>query len=291
MNKINSNPLYRLFVPKSLRTRIWKSYLQKKILNHYKSSKEKEIQDLIKNIRKNGLKIISNKLTRDYNQDEIKVGYDEKTKMKFVDFDNNKKIYFKKNWSKSRIQKAFNQLLIEQDENSPHRYLTEDFDVDKNTVVADIGCAEANFSLDIVDRVKHIYLFETNNVWDQPLKSTFQKFKNKVTIVNKKFSNKDTSNTVNGVKFLNDKGVNFIKIDVDGYEDEVMTNIEEMIKKTNNMKIALCTYHAQDDYNKYSKKLRSLGFEITHSKGYMIFYWDKNLKYPYLRRGLIRAKK
>ena len=167
----------------------------------------------------------------------------------------------------------------------------KDFDVDKNTVVADIGCAEANFSLDIVDRVKHIYLFETNNVWDQPLKSTFQKFKNKVTIVNKKFSNKDTSNTVNGVKFLNDKGVNFIKIDVDGYEDEVMTNIEEMIKKTNNMKIALCTYHAQDDYNKYSKKLRSLGFEITHSKGYMIFYWDKNLKYPYLRRGLIRAKK
>ena len=156
MNKLNSNPLYRFFVPKSLRTRIWKNYLQKKILSHYESSKDEEIQDLIKNIRKNGLKIISNKLTRDYNQEEINVSYDEKRKMKFVKFNNNKKIYFKKNWSKSRIQKAFNQLLIEQDKNSPHRYLSSDFDVDEETVVADIGCAEANFSLDIVDRVKHI---------------------------------------------------------------------------------------------------------------------------------------
>lgn len=291
MNKLNSNPLYRFFVPKSLRTRIWKNYLQKKILSHYESSKDEEIQDLIKNIRKNGLKIISNKLTRDYNQEEINVSYDEKRKMKFVKFNNNKKIYFKKNWSKSRIQKAFNQLLIEQDKNSPHRYLSSDFDVDEETVVADIGCAEANFSLDIVDRVKHIYLFETNNVWDKPLKSTFEKYKNKVTIVNKKFSNKDSSNTINGIKFLNDKGVNFIKIDVDGYEEEVMTNIDEMIKKTKKMKIALCTYHAQADYNKYSKILKSYGYEVTHSKGYMIFYWDKNLKFPYLRRGLIRAKK
>ena len=69
-----------------------------------------------------------------------------------------------------------------------------------------------------------------------------------------------------------------------------MTNIEEMIKKTKKMKIALCTYHAQADYNKYSKMLKSLDMRFMH-KGYMIFYWDKNLKFPYLRRGLIRAKK
>ena len=39
-------------------------------------------------------------------------------------------------------------------------YLTKKFNVNKNTVVADIGCAEANFSLDIVDKVKHIYLYD-----------------------------------------------------------------------------------------------------------------------------------
>ena len=291
MNKINSNFLYRLIVPKSIRTLVWKNYLQKKILSHYENSKDQEISDLVNNIKENGLKIISSKLKGDYNQEQINVNYDEENKMKFVDFDINKRIYFKKNWSKKRIQKAFNQLLIEQDENSPHRYLTEKFNVDDKTIVADIGCAEANFSLDIVDKVKHIYLFETNNVWEQPLKFTFEKYKDKVTIVNKKFSNVDSESSVNGCKFLKDKGVNFIKIDVDGYENEVMSNINEMIKNSNDMKVALCTYHAQEDYNKYSKILRSFGFEVTSSKSYMIFYWDKNLKFPFLRRGLIRAKK
>ena len=90
---------------------------------------------------------------------------------------------------------------------------------------------------------------------------------------------------------MKDKGVNFIKIDVDGYENEVMSNINEMIKNSNDMKVALCTYHTQEDYNKYSKMLRSFGFDVSSSKGYMIFYWDKNLEFPFLRRGLIRAKK
>ena len=291
MYKINSNPIYRLFIPKFLRTIIWKNYLKKKILSSYKNSQDKEIIELISSIKERGLHIISSKLKEHYDQDKINVNYDPQRKMKYVNFDKEKKIFFKKKWSKKRIQKAFNQLLIEQDENSPHRYLTKSFDVNENTIVADIGCAEANFSLDVVDKVKHIYLFETNNVWDMPLKSTFQKYSEKVTIVNKKFSNVDDSKSINGSKFLKDKGVNFIKIDVDGYEEEVMTNLESLIQKSKEMKIALCTYHAQADYEKYSKILKSFGFEVSHSNGYMIFYWDKNLDYPYLRRGVLRAKK
>ena len=291
MNKINSNPLYRLIIPKALRTFIWKKYLKKKILNSYKHSKDSEVIDIINNIKKNGLNIISNKLKNDYDQEKIQVDYDSEKKMKYVKFDYNKKIFFKKKWSTKRIQKAFNQLLIEQDENSPHRYLTKKFNVNKNTVVADIGCAEANFSLDIVDKVKHIYLFETNNIWEEPLKSTFEKYRDKVTIVNKKFSSKDSSSSINGSKFLKDKGVNFIKIDVDGYEEEVMSNLESIIRESREIKIALCTYHAQEDFDKYSHILQSYGFEVSNSNGYMIFYWDKNLVFPYLRRGVIRAQK
>ena len=184
-----------------------------------------------------------------------------------------------------------NQLYIEQDINSPHRYLTDDFNVDKETIVADIGCAEANFSLDIVDKVKHIYLFETNNVWEEPLNATFRKYKDKITIVNKKFSNTDSKNSINGSKFLKEKGVSFLKIDVDGHEDEVISNLEELISESKKMKIALCTYHSNDDFNKYSKLLQKYNYSIAHSKGYMIFYWDKKLDKPYLRRGVLRAKK
>jgi len=291
MQKINVNPFYRLIIPKPLRTYLWKIYLKKKILKEYSNSRDKEIIEIISNINENGIKIISSTLSRDYKEDEIEVLFDEALKLKYVNYKKGKPIYFKKKWSKSRIQKALNQLYIEQDINSPHRYLTDDFNVDKETIVADIGCAEANFSLDIVDKVKHIYLFETNNVWEEPLNATFRKYKDKITIVNKKFSNTDSKNSINGSKFLKEKGVSFLKIDVDGHEDEVISNLEELISESKKMKIALCTYHSNDDFNKYSKLLQKYNYSIAHSKGYMIFYWDKKLDKPYLRRGVLRAKK
>jgi len=291
MQKINANPFYRLIVPKSIRTYLWKQFLKKKILKEYSQSSDKEIIEIISNINENGIKIISSTLSMDYREDKIEVLFDKILKLKYVNYKKDKPIYFQKKWSKSRIQKALNQLYIEQDINSPHRYLTDDFNVDKNTIVADIGCAEANFSLDIVDKVKHIYLFETNNVWEEPLKATFKKHKDKITIVNKKFSNTDSKNSINGSKFLKDKGVNFLKIDVDGHEDEVMSNLEELISESKKMKIALCTYHSNNDFYKYSTLLQKYKYNISHSNGFMIFYWDKKLDKPYLRRGVLRAEK
>ena len=85
-----------------------------------------------------------------FNNELTLILLDESLKLKYVNYKKDKPIYFKKKWSKSRIQKALNQLYIEQDINSPHRYLTDDFNVDKDTIVADIGCAEANFSLFVI---------------------------------------------------------------------------------------------------------------------------------------------
>ncbi len=291
MQSINSNPLYRLFIPKPLRTYIWKKYLKSKIINTYKDTKNSEIKEIIKNIRKNGLQIIPSNLQKKYDEKEIQVYYDESKKLKYSNFMVDKKIYFKKEWSTKRIQKTLNQLLIEQDINSPHKYLTKKFNVDHNTIVADIGCAEANFSLEIVDKVKHIYLFETNKQWNKPLKATFEKYKKKVTIINKKFSNHNSNSHIDGSNFLKNKAINFLKIDVDGYEKEVMNSLNETIKKARRMKIALCTYHSNNDYKKYSELLKSLNYKVTSSKGYMIFYWDKKLSYPYLRKGVLRAEK
>ena len=291
MQKLNTNPLFRLLVPKSLRTFFWKKYLESNIINTYHDSDDDEIKDIINNIKKNGLQIISSTLKNEYKAENINVFFDKIKGLKYVNFKGNKKIYFKKRWSKKRIQRALNQLLIEQDINSPHRYLTNKFNVDKDTIVADIGCAEANFSLEIIDKVKHIYLFETNNVWDEPLKATFEKYKHKVTIVNKMFSNIDSEKSVDGGKFLKDKGINFLKIDVDGFEDEVMASIDEILKNSSKMKILLCTYHSDNDFKKYSRILKGYKYKVSNSKGYMIFYWDKKLDHPFLRRGVLRAEK
>jgi len=90
MYKINSNPIYRLFIPKFLRTIIWKNYLKKKILSSYKNSQDKEIIELISSIKERGLHIISSKLKGHYDQDKINVNYDPQRKMKYVNFDNEK---------------------------------------------------------------------------------------------------------------------------------------------------------------------------------------------------------
>ena len=55
------------------------------------------------------------------------------------------------------------------------------------------------------------------------------------------------------------------------------------------MRIALCTYHKNNDEKDFTALLQNCGFNVTASKGYMIHYYDKQMAAPYLRRGLIRA--
>ena len=57
------------------------------------------------------------------------------------------------------------------------------------------------------------------------------------------------------------------------------------------MRIALCTYHQHTDQLDFTELLEKDGYNVTPSPGYMIFYYDKKLRAPYLRRALIRAVK
>ena len=65
----------------------------------------------------------------------------------------------------------------------------------------------------------------------------------------------------------------------------------DTIKNASSMQIALCTYHQHDDEKEFSAMLSAQGYAVKPSDGYMIFYYDKKLKAPYLRRSLIRATK
>jgi 16S rRNA A1518/A1519 N6-dimethyltransferase RsmA/KsgA/DIM1 with predicted DNA glycosylase/AP lyase activity len=59
-------------------------------------------------------------------------------------------------------------------EKMPHQYQTSYFQVKKNDILLDVGCAEALFSLDVIDKVKKVILFESDSVWFDPLKATFE---------------------------------------------------------------------------------------------------------------------
>lgn len=287
--------VYRVLVPKPVRSAILKKTLRKSILKHFSAIPANEVneeqKEVISFLEHNSLRIFPYPFNENYSADNIKVFKDEESGMKYV-MQDGKKLYFKKRWSESRIQRAYSDLAREQDLNSPHRYLTDSFSVSADDVVADIGAAEGNFSLDVIERVKKVYLFEYDREWSEALKVTFSKWPGKVEIINKYLSDLNDESHVRFDTFFNEHpDITFLKIDVDGAESVVLKSCAEIFSSAIPMKVALCTYHKNDDEKDFSKLMKDYGFSVSPSKGYMIHFYDKKIKAPFLRRGLIRAIK
>lgn len=286
--------LYRILVPKPIRTKILLSRLQKEIPAFHEASPEyesdEERKEVVNFVRNNGVQIFPYTFTNKYQQDSIEVFHDEACGMKYVLL-NDKRLYFKRKWSAKRIQKSFHDLTLEQDEMSPHRYLSANFNLDENDVLADFGAAEGNFTLSVIEHIKKAYLFEYDPEWIEALQMTFKPWKDKVEIVPKFVSDKNDDKHCSGDVFFKDKPLSFMKIDVDGGERSLLKGFEHTIETANPMKIALCTYHQHDDEREFSSWLKSKQYNVEPSSGYMIFHYDKKLKAPYIRRALIRATK
>jgi hypothetical protein len=286
-------PIYRILVPKPLRTIILKKTLRKRILKHYADLPENEINDeqkvVLKYLENDEIRIFPYPFHNNYSPEKIEVLYDRGNGMHYV-LQDGKRLYFKKRWKGKRIKRAYCDLIREQDPGSPHRYLTESFTIGNEDVLADIGAAEGNFSLAVVDKIRKIYLFEYDHEWTEALRATFAPWPEKVEIISKYVSDHNDSSHVRFDTFFeNKKHITFLKIDVDGAESDVLKSCKEVLSTKEHFKIALCTYHKNNDEKDFTFLLENYGFKVTPSKGYMIHYYDKKMKAPYLRRGLIRA--
>lgn len=286
-------PIYRILVPKPLRTVILKTSLRKKILNHFGPLPADEVneeqREVLRYLYKHPVRIFPYPFHDNYSADRIEVFLDSEKSMRYV-MQEGKRLYFKKRWSEERIKRAYSDLVREQDLNSPHRYLTDSFTIGKDDVLADIGAAEGNFSLSVIEKVKKIYLFEYDKEWSEALKATFAPWADKVEIINKYVSDQNDASHVRLDTFYeNKKDITFLKIDVDGAEAIVLSSCNEIFKMPKSFKVALCTYHKENDEKDFTALLKNHGFTVTPSRGYMIHYYDKKLRVPYLRRGLIRA--
>jgi hypothetical protein len=292
MNKLLF-PVYRVLVPKPIRTVLLKRSLRKKILNHFSSLQEEEVnseqREVVKFLENNDIRIFPYPFNDNYSADKIEVFHDADKGLKYV-LQDGRRLYFKRRWNENRIKRAYSDLTREQDINSPHRYLTDSFTIGSNDVLADIGAAEANFTLAVIDKIKKAYLFEYDREWAEALKATFAPWKDKVEIINKYVSDRDDESHVRFDTFYrNHNDLTFLKIDVDGAESIVLDSCNEIFKLSVPFKVALCTYHKNNDEKDFTLLLKNHGFNVTPSKGYMIHYYDKLMKAPYLRRGLIRA--
>jgi hypothetical protein len=225
--------------------------------------------------------------TQKYNKNQVKVLFNDLLKRRYVIIDN-KKMYFKKNMSEGSIKKYVNQILLEQDSMSPHKYSIDKTSV-KNKVVADLGAAEGIFALSIIEDVKKIYLFECDNDWIEALNLTFEPWKERVVIVNKFVSNINSENKITVDEYFKDKNIDLIKADIEGSEVAML----EGGRKTFKYKVSevlLCAYHKATDEQDIKRLLREYGYDYRMSNGYMIFIYDDKLNAPYLRRGMVYGK-
>jgi len=286
--------IYRLIVPKFIRKRILAKNLKEAIFRYFTVFPElvtNEIQQVLNYLKGNPIAIFPYPFQKKYRPEDIEVLFDSTKGLHYVMLDG-KRLYFKKRWGIKRIQHSFNELTREQDPESPHRYLTEQFKIEEGEVLVDIGVAEGNFALGAIEKASGLILFETDKEWIEALNATFEPWKEKVQIVNKFVSDvtNEKQTTLDDFISLGTK-ISFLKIDVDGAESRLLDGCKRILSDQHPLKIALCTYHKQDDEKDFKALLTRNGFTTSHSDGYMLYYYDKEMKAPYLRRGLIRGIK
>lgn len=222
---------------------------------------------------------------------------------------NNIRMYFKRTMDSAMCNNYLNGVSIEQYFTSPHRYMTnnyyffgvddnivpssqkkldeDSFGVDVGDVVLDIGAGEGNFFLSVVNVVKKIYLFECDIAWCEALRATTMPYMDKTKLIEKYMSDVDTESSVTLDTFLRNEGINhdqslFIKIDVEGYEEKVLSTLSSLLNDNITIKLAVCVYHCPQDDILLSNLLIRLGFKVWFTQGYMIYQGD-------IRRGVLRA--
>ncbi len=287
--------LFQKLIPKFIRKPFSDHHIKKTILNYYKgltkTSINEEEEVALEYLKNNKLCVFPYPFQHNYKRKDITVYKDDKLKLKYILFDG-KRLYFKRKSSTRGIKRNYNFLLIEQDINSPHRYLTDGFDIGMNDILVDVGAAEGNLALSVIEKVKKVYLFETDANWIEALNATFSPWKDKVEIINKFVSNKNDATNISLDQFFSEKDVfNFLKIDAEGAEAEILNGCDTVLSSHRQIKLALCCYHKPNDEKEFNDFLVKRDFSVFFSQGYMIFDEPKTFSPPYLRRGIIRATK
>ena len=287
--------LYQRLVPKFIRKPISDYHIKQTILNYYDNLSEElinqEQKDALNYLRSNKLSVFPYPFQENYKRKDIKVYIDDELKLKYILLDG-KRLYFKRTSSTRGVKRNYNNLLIEQDINSAHRYLSDSFDLRNNDILVDIGAGEGNLALSVIEKVKKVYLFETDEYWIDALKATFSPWKDKVIIVNKNVSGRNDDRNITLDQFFKDKEqFDFLKIDAEGGEAEILNGCKSLLSSNQQLKIALCCYHRPNDEFIFNKLLEKKGFSVSFTKGYMIFYEPETFSPPYLRRGILRAEK
>ena len=219
--------------------------------------------------------------------------YNENAKFYYIYFEN-KRLCLKRGYSfiTKNGKKYVKDIWYEQDPNSPHLYEDGEIKVYPDDILVDAGVCEGNFSLHNIDKVKKVYLIECDNEWIEALEYTFAPYKDKVVFCNKFLSDNDSGGSISLDTLLNGEKISFLKMDIEGEEINALRGGKKTLINSKGVKCAICSYHRHNDEMEIKKILLSYGINVTTSKGYMLFLFDKDVcKNPELRRGIVREIK
>lgn len=268
-------------------------FVKQRLIERYRYSNDKEILEVVAYLEDHGLEVFNYEFVQKYKTLDIQVFYDNVKKLYFV-WHENKKMYFARHFANElEVSNYYKQILLEQDEQSPHRYLTDDFGVEDNSIVVDAGVAEGNFALSVIERVKKIYLFEPDKDWVEALYCTFEPYKDKVVIINKFLADYIGEDVTTLDAIAGKEDIGFIKMDIEGVEYFALKGGNALFGRSQKIKCVVCVYHQEFDRIVLGHLLESYGFNVSTSKGYMWYagMQDSIYSLPTLRKGLIRAEK
>lgn len=253
---------------------------------------DSEALEVVDYVNKYGISVFNYSFVEKYADYPVEVYYDTDKKMHYV-FYKGKKMFMPRTFSEETIVSYVRGILKEQDKKSPHRYLTEDFDIASESVVVDVGTAEGNFALDVIDKVKKIYCIEKEDFWVEALHYTFEPFQDKVEIIEKFLGNEVKGDYITLDSLFEDKKIDFIKMDIEGAEPLALMGGEKVLRKYH-PKLDICIYHNVEDGEKCEKLLENYDYQMKYSSGYMVLLIPrtfKNTDLKYLVHGLLRAEK
>lgn len=221
-----------------------------------------------------------------YSPSNVEVLWDQNKGLFYVMHKAQKLFYSRKYSLKEKVQISYYALEVEQDKESPHCYFNNNVVYPQKGVILDIGAVEGNFSFDVVEQANFLYIFVPDQDWIEALNYTFEPWKEKVKIINSLVGSKDTLETICLDSLLPEGEVDFIKMDVEVMELEILNGGQELIQRSSKIKIIATTYHNENDGNMIQTFFEKLSFKYNYSPRYMLFI-HKLISKPYFRKGLL----
>ena len=277
-----------LLEPKRLKAR------RKDVLEYYRAQNpitlNPEIQEGLKYLKYHKYSPFPYKWTQKYDNLLTDVHRDENYNRYYIRFEG-KRMYFPGRFTKNQVIWAARSMYKEQDNSSPHLYITPDFKVEPGSIVIDAGVAEGNFGLAVVEKVKRLFLIECDPEWMEAIKLTFAPWKEKVVFIEKFMSDtaSETTTSIDSLIYPEANEKYFIKMDIEGLEQKALAGMKNLVNSGNPVKMNVCTYHQPDAFNEIEAIVKGYGFRYQASDGYVLFFQPGEK--PSFRKVLLRAEK